>query len=53
VFLNAHYRCLLAGDGGEAAEVFRRSRPSLVVTDFNLPDMSGTELLQDVRQGRP
>ena len=50
VFLTAHYRCLLAGDGGEAIERFRRSRRSLVVTDFNLPDMSGSELLQDVRQ---
>jgi CheY-like chemotaxis protein len=51
VFLTAHYRCLLAADGGEAIEKFRRSRPSLVVTDFNLPDMSG--LLQDVRQDDP
>jgi len=50
VFLAAHYECLLAADGGEAIEKFRRSRPSLVVTDFNLPDMCGSELLQDVRQ---
>jgi len=53
VFLTAHYRCLLAGDGGEAIERFRRSRPSLVVTDFNLPDMSGSELLQEVRRDNP
>jgi CheY-like chemotaxis protein len=50
VFLTAHYTCLLAADGGEAIEKFRRSRPSLVVTDFNLPDMCGSELLQEVRQ---
>jgi two-component system chemotaxis response regulator CheY len=53
VFLTAHYRCLLAADGAEAIEKFRRSRPSLVVTDFNLPDMSGSELLQEVRQEDP
>jgi DNA-binding response OmpR family regulator len=53
VFLTAHYRCLLAADGGEAIEKFRRSRPSLVVTDFNLPDMSGSELLQEIRRDDP
>jgi CheY-like chemotaxis protein len=50
VFLTAHYQCLLAADGGEAIEKFRSSRPSLVVTDFNLPDMSANELLQEVRR---
>jgi len=41
---------LLAADGGEAIETFRQWRPSLIVTDFNLPDMCGSELLQDVRR---
>ena len=50
VFISAHYECLLAADGGEAIEKFRQWRPSLVVTDFNLPDICGTELLQNVRQ---
>ena len=50
VFLTAHYRCLLAADGGEAIEKFCRSRPSLVVTDYNLPDMDGSQLLQDLRR---
>jgi len=50
VFLSRHYRCLLAANGLEAIEMFRQWKPSLVVADFNLPDKSGTELLQDVRQ---
>ena len=48
VFLTAHYQCLLAADGGEAIEKFRLGRPSLVVTDYNLPDVCGSQLLQDL-----
>ena len=50
VFLTAHYQCLLAADGSEAIEKFRQWRPSLVVTDYNLPDMCGSQLLQDLRR---
>jgi DNA-binding response OmpR family regulator len=53
VFLSAGYQCLLAADGSEAVDMFRGWRPSLVLTDFNLPDVSGLELLQDVRQEDP
>ena len=53
VFIIAHYECLLAADGGEAIEKFRRSRPSLVVTDYNLPDVCGSQLLQDLRREDP
>ncbi len=44
------YECLLAADGSEGIEMFRGWRPSLVLTDLNLPAMSGMELLQRVRQ---
>jgi len=50
VFLTEHYQCLVAGNGEEAIEKFRQWRPSLVVTDFNLPDTCGTEVLQNVRR---
>jgi DNA-binding response OmpR family regulator len=50
VFLTAHYQCLLAADGHEAIEKFRQWRPSLVVTDYNLPDVCGSPLLQDLRR---
>ncbi len=53
IFLTAGYQCLLAATGREAIEMSRGWRPSLVVTDFNLPDMSGSELLQDLRQEDP
>ena len=53
VFLTAGYQCLLAADGGEGLGMFRGWRPSLLVTDFNLPDMPGGELLRDVREEDP
>jgi DNA-binding NtrC family response regulator len=61
IFLHAGYKCLVASDGREGLEVFRGSRPSLVVTDLNLPLMSGAErvagagieLLKQVRQEDP
>ncbi|PYM35673.1 MAG: hypothetical protein DME15_06035 [Candidatus Rokuibacteriota bacterium] len=52
VFLSVGYNCLLAGDGHEGLEVFRRSHPALIVSDLNLPVMSGMELRQDVRRCR-
>jgi DNA-binding NtrC family response regulator len=53
VFLAAGYNCLLANDGREGLEVFRGSRPPLIVTDLNLPVMSGMELLKQVCQEDP
>ena len=41
LFLVGGYQCLVAGSGREGLEAFRRSRPPLIVTDVNLPLMSG------------
>ena len=50
VFLTAHYQCLLAANGHKAIGKFHQWRPSLVVTDYNLPDVCGSQLLQDLRR---
>ena len=44
-FLNAGYKCLLAYDGREGFEMFRKSRPPLVITEINMPMMSGAEMV--------
>lgn len=38
-----------AGDAGTALEIVRRRRLDLMVCDFALPDLTGVELLSDVR----
>jgi CheY-like chemotaxis protein len=45
-------RCVLhvAGDGRSGLELARRLRPCLALIDMNLPDMSGLEVLQQLRQ---
>src|SRR5438046_260544 len=43
MFLFAGYKCLLAKDGGDGLELFRRSRPPLILTEFKMPVMSGGE----------
>jgi DNA-binding NtrC family response regulator len=60
IFVAAGYDCLLASDGREGLEVFRRSRPPLIVTQLNLPHrlgmsgvMAGVELLKQVRREDP
>jgi len=53
MLLSASWTSLLAADGAEAIEVYRGWRPSVVLTDFNLTDMTGLELLQDLRQEDP
>ena len=34
-----------AADGAEAVQVLQRLRPNLIVTDMNMPRMSGSELI--------
>ena len=61
LFLRAGYTCLLAGNGGEGLEVFRGSRPALIVTELNMPVMrggervagAGIELLKQIGQEDP
>src|SRR5213596_643383 len=49
IFVAAGYNCLLANDGREGVEVFKASRPPLVVTDLKMPGITGIDLLQQVR----
>jgi two-component system chemotaxis response regulator CheY len=38
-----------AGDGQEALKVLKRERPSLVLTDINMPQMDGLQLLAAIK----
>jgi signal transduction histidine kinase len=43
------WQLLTAGTAGEGLEIARRERPDLVVSDMNLPDMTGFQLLERLR----
>jgi two-component system cell cycle response regulator len=43
------YQVLFAKSGDEALDIFTRERPSLVVTDWLMPDLTGIELCQKIR----
>lgn len=55
VFSGAGYNCLLASNGGEGLEVFRKERPSLVIADLGMQGVrdAGIRLLQQIRQEDP
>ena len=50
IFLSAGYTCQVAGDGREALELFRSTKPPLTVTDLKMPVMDGISLLQAIRE---
>jgi C4-dicarboxylate-specific signal transduction histidine kinase len=49
VFEDEPYRIYLAGTGNEALEIMRREGVDLLLTDKNLPDINGLDLLRAAR----
>lgn len=47
---NAGYRVVTAVDGEDGLESALRERPDLVITDYQMPVMSGLELCEQLRQ---
>ncbi|HUT02058.1 MAG TPA: response regulator [Phycisphaerae bacterium] len=46
---NAGYEVITAVDGEEALELCKAERPDLVITDFQMPFLSGLELCRGLR----
>jgi two-component system cell cycle response regulator len=44
------YSVFLAEDGRAAREALREHRPSLVITDWEMPDITGIDLCKEIRQ---
>jgi two-component system cell cycle response regulator len=44
-----HYSVLFAKDGHEAMDLFSEHQPSLVITDWMMPDLTGIEFCEHVR----
>ena len=47
------YTVHTAGSGQEALQIFRIEKPAIVLTDINMPDLNGIELLQRIKQENP
>ena len=47
---NAGYTVLTARDGQEALDIAQQERPDLIITDYHMPQLSGLELCQRLKQ---
>jgi CheY-like chemotaxis protein len=47
---NAGFRVVTARDGQEALELAQQEKPDLLITDYHMPQLSGLELCQRLRQ---
>jgi CheY-like chemotaxis protein len=47
---NAGFKVLTARDGQEALEMAQQQRPDLLITDYHMPQLSGLELCQRLKQ---
>ena len=47
---NAGFRVVTARDGREALELAHHERPDLIITDYHMPELSGIELCQRLKQ---
>jgi len=49
-FESEGYSLEAAGDGAAGLEAFRNTKPSVVILDLRLPDMSGRDVLREIRK---
>ncbi|MGH7176871.1 MAG: response regulator [Tepidisphaeraceae bacterium] len=47
---NAGFRVVTARDGQEALELATQEHPDLIITDYHMPQLSGLELCQKLKQ---
>src|SRR6478752_51477 len=47
---NAGFRVVTARDGQEAFELAQAEKPDLLITDYHMPQLSGLELCQKLKQ---
>jgi two-component system cell cycle response regulator len=52
ILTNQPFSLLFACNGHEALELYRKHSPSLIITDWMMPDLSGPELCQQIRADR-
>lgn len=53
VLTRHHHEVVVAGDGREAMDLFRRHRPDVTLVDLHMPVMNGLEVLRQIRAMDP
>ena len=53
VLSSAGYEVLTAADGAAALELFRRIQVDLVITDYRLPGLTGTQVAAEMKRLKP
>lgn len=53
VLKDSGYEVIVAGNGEQAIEAFRDKSFDIVITDKNLPGMSGLDVMREIKQLRP
>ena len=53
IFLEENYTVLTAASAGEALEVMKREKADLVVSDHRMPEMTGAQLLKEIKDKWP
>ena len=48
--LGSDYQVITAGSGDEALEVLHHVRPSVIITDLNMPGIDGFELIRRLKE---
>ena len=44
------FEVILAADGGEGLYRAKADRPDLIITDINMPNLSGTDMIKQLRE---
>ena len=47
------YSVMFAKNGSQAIELFSANRPALLITDWEMPDITGIELCERIRRDFP
>ena len=50
--LSPFYEIIEAADGNEGIEQLKHHRPDLIISDIIMPNMSGVELLNEIKKSR-
>jgi CheY-like chemotaxis protein len=53
VLTSKHYRVTVAGTGAEALQVVKTDVPNLIISDLQMEDVDGLELIGEIKQTLP